>query len=95
MEKRVTQKDKLKGLFLRNPDEWIPLTRILSLYISQFGARLLELRADGMSIDNKLEMVEGAKHSFYRYNKPNESPPYQIKLGSQFWNSGLKSKAGR
>ena len=87
---KVTQRDKLKGLFLRNPDEWIPLTRILSLYISQFGARIKELRTpkneggEGMSIENKLEMVDGVKHSFYRYNKPNVSPPYQMKLGGGF-----------
>ena len=87
---KVTQRDKLKGLFLRNPDEWIPLTRILSLYISQFGARIKELRTpkneggEGMDIENRLEMVDGVKHSFYRYNKPNVSPPYQMKLGGGF-----------
>ena len=87
---KVTQRDKLKGLFLRNPDTWVSLKEIIFLGIAMYPPRIKELRTsrneggEGMSIENKLEMVDGVKHSFYRYNKPNVSPPYQMKLGSNF-----------
>ena len=89
MEK-VTQRDKLKGLFLRNPDTWVSLKEIIYLGIAMSPPRITELRTsrneggEGMSIDNKLEMIDGVKHSFYRYNKPFKSPPSQLKLGSRF-----------
>ncbi len=78
-EKRITQKQRLKGLFLKNPNEWISLKTILSLYISQFGARIFELRGEGMKIENKTELADGQKHSWYKYVKY-ESAKYQATM---------------
>ena len=81
---RNIQKERLRKFFKERPDIWIPLPEILQLLIAQYNSRTHDLRNEGMSIENKLEMVDGVKHSFYRYNKPNVSPPYQMKIGAGF-----------
>jgi hypothetical protein len=65
----MTQKDRIKELFESRVNEWIPLYEILKLHIAQYGARIKELRADGMKIENKWVIVHGEKHSWFRYNK--------------------------
>ena len=64
---RQTQKERLKELFTRQPEEWIPLPTILSMFISQYGARLKELRGEGMNILNKVEWQDGKKKSWFMY----------------------------
>jgi hypothetical protein len=67
----MIQKDKLKNLFKTNPNKWISLPEILSMGIAQYGARILELRREGMNIENKiLEIVDGQKHTAFRYTPP-------------------------
>ena len=63
----MTQRDRLKQFFISRANEWIPLPEILSMYISQYGSRILELRRSGMVIENKWEIIEGVKHSWFRY----------------------------
>ena len=79
MGDRITQKQRLKELFLQNKNEWVSLKTILSLYISQFGARIFELRGEGMKIENKTELVDGRRYSCYKYVKY-ESAPFQDRL---------------
>lgn len=63
---RITQRDRLREVLLAARGDWIPLPQILELKISQFGARLLELRRLGYRIVNRTENVNGKKCSWYR-----------------------------
>jgi hypothetical protein len=63
---RITQRDRLRELLLAAHGGWIPLPQILELKISQFGARLLELRRLGYRIVNRTENVNGKKCSWYK-----------------------------
>lgn len=47
---------------------WVPLPEILALGIAQYGARILELRRLGFTIENRTERIPGARqrHSWFR-----------------------------
>ena len=62
-----TQRDKIKLIFLARPNEWVPLIEILRLGIAQYGARILELRREGMRIENKIKEANGVRYSWFRY----------------------------
>jgi len=64
---RLTQKQRLKVFFASRPNQWIPLYEILNLHISQYNARIYDLRAMGITIENKEEWVNGQKHTWFRY----------------------------
>ena len=61
------QVNRLKYFFQSNPNRWIPLPDILRLGIAQYDSRILDLRRSGLVIENNIEVVNGEKHSFYRY----------------------------
>ena len=46
--------------------DWVPLPRILELRISQYGARIYELRRLGHRIENRSEWRNGKRHSWFR-----------------------------
>lgn len=62
------QRQKIKELLKRRPNKWIPLYEILQLGVAQYNARLFELRHnDNMIIENKTKVINGVKHSWYKY----------------------------
>jgi len=64
----MTQRERIKSLFLNHPYTWIPLPQITGLGIAMYPPRIKELRdLEHMNIRNKLENVNGIKHSFYMY----------------------------
>ena len=64
----MSQKERLKNFFQARPNQWINLPEILNLRISQYGARILELRREGFHIENKIIGVsERQKHTAFRY----------------------------
>ena len=63
---KKTQRERLLELFLSAHGAEVGLPQILSLQISQFGARLKELRALGFNIQNRQEHHGGQTYSFYR-----------------------------
>lgn len=65
--KRPTQKERLRELFERRPNEWISLPDILYMGIAQYGARILELRREGMNIENRVQEINGERHSWFIY----------------------------
>ncbi len=70
VEGRITQRQKLKNLFESQPNQWVSLREIIKLGIAMYPPRIKELRdEEKMDIENKLEVVDGIKHSFYRYTK--------------------------
>jgi hypothetical protein len=65
---RTSQRDKLRLLFEANIGKPIPLPEILSLRISQYGTRILELRRQGYDIRNEtVDVVDGQKHTTFTY----------------------------
>jgi len=73
MSQRKTQRERLLAVLIEARHNWVPLPVILELKISQFGARIKELRGLGFNIRNKTEIVSGVKHSWYRL-EPNSHP---------------------
>lgn len=70
---RATQRELILSMFQRANRAEVPLTAILQLKISQFGARIFELRREGYVIKNRTEHINGAVHSWYRLeSSPNE-----------------------
>jgi hypothetical protein len=69
---RPTQLERLRNLFERREGMWIPLPEILKTGCAQYNVRLMELRNDKhhpMNIVNRIEVIDGVKHSFYRYTQ--------------------------
>lgn len=60
------QKQMIKRLFEERPRQWIPVYEFIQ-YALQYGARILELRREGMRIENKKEKVNGEWHSWYKW----------------------------
>ena len=64
------QRQRIKQLFIDRTGEWIPVPEIFRL-AAQYNARIYELRAEGMDIENKTEIREnGVKYSWYCYTSP-------------------------
>ena len=63
----MTQRDELRQHFQERPYQWIPLYEILRMGIAQYNARILELRREGMKIENKWMMKQCKKHSWFRF----------------------------
>lgn len=66
MSERKSQRAKILAVLLNAKGAWVALSQILDLQISQFGARILELRRQGFMIENEQETVGGQRHSRYR-----------------------------
>jgi hypothetical protein len=61
-----TQRAAILRLLAAANGNWIPLLTILELRISQYGARIFELRGLGHRIENKSEWRSGKRHSWFR-----------------------------
>jgi len=67
LENRPTQTERLVTLLRERSPSWVPLAEILNLRISQYGARVYQARHEwGLNIENRVEIVEGEKHSSFR-----------------------------
>jgi len=66
----MTQKTRLRNLFLKNPNKWVPLYEITNLGIAMYPPRMKEIREDKkfpMKIENKTYFKNGINHSEYMY----------------------------
>jgi len=64
---RKTQRSRILALLIAARGEWVGLPDILEVRISQFGARLYELRHHlRLNIENRTESVDGVRYSWYR-----------------------------
>jgi Helix-turn-helix domain len=59
---RSTQRGRILALLIEARGSWVPLPAILELQISQYGARIFELRRMGFVIENKRD----GEHSWFR-----------------------------
>jgi len=67
LERRPTQTDRIVALLRERSPNWVPLTEILGLRISQYAARIYQARHEwGLNIENRVETVNGKKHSWFR-----------------------------
>ncbi|MFI5090771.1 MAG: helix-turn-helix domain-containing protein [Terriglobales bacterium] len=84
---RQTQRGRILALLIAARGGWVPLPAILDLKISQFGARILELRRSGLRIVNRRERVDGKIHSSYRLEvgptPPTTKPTSPVPSGKQ------------
>ena len=69
----MTQKERMKLFFEFRPNSWIPLYEILDMQprIAKYSARISELRAEGMTIENRWKIVDGVKRSWFKYKPCN------------------------
>lgn len=67
---RATQRERLLHLLVEYDGRWVPLPSILELGIAQYNSRLFELRRDGHNIENRIEVIDGTRHSWYRLVRP-------------------------
>lgn len=74
-DSRATQRGRILELLTSADGAWVPLPKILELKISQFGARILELRRSGLNIRNRTEIIDGRRHSWYRIELREQSAP--------------------
>lgn len=63
---RKNQRDRILALLIEARGQWVPLPQILDLKISQFGARIKELRGLGFKIRNRVEVRDRQRRSWYR-----------------------------
>lgn len=59
-------REKIRRLLERSRGSWISLREILRLGVAQYNARILELRKEGLAIENKTEWLNGKKISWFR-----------------------------
>ncbi len=73
--KSTAQRARILALLVNARGRWVPLPEILELHISQFGARIFELRRTGFQIENKIERDDsGVVHSWYRLLRSASAP---------------------
>lgn len=72
------QQTRILNLLAAANGGWVGLPAILDLRISQYAARVCELRRQGYNIENRTEQhAEGVRHSWYRLVSAPATPAAQ------------------
>ena len=70
------QSKKILALLRAVNGAWVPLPEILALGIAQYNARIWELRKQGFTIENRTEVIDDVRHSWFRLvSSPAPEPP--------------------
>ena len=73
--KSKTQSAAILRLLVDAKGEWVPLPKIMEC-AAQYNARIFELRRDGFTIENRTEVIDEVKHSWFRIvHAPAAQPP--------------------
>ena len=81
---KLSQRARILHLLLSAPE--VALPAILDLRVSQYNARINELRGLGFDIRNRTQRIEGVVHSWYALNfEPRHDPPASPNSGSGDW----------
>jgi len=64
-----TQRDRVLELLRASGGAWVPAPELARIAL-QYGTRILELRRLGHRIENRTEMVNGSRHSWFRLVTP-------------------------
>ena len=62
---RGAQRSKILELLISAHGDWVPLPKIREC-ASQYNARIFELRRFGFEITNRMQDVNGSRHSWFR-----------------------------
>lgn len=66
--KKKSKKELVREVFKANPGRWISSVYLATRARSfRYGARIAELRQEGMEIVTKIEHVDGDVHSSYKF----------------------------
>ena len=65
VKQRQTQRDRIFRLLQSRAGQWIPSYELAAIAL-QYGARVLELRRIGHTIENKAQHVNGQVHGAFR-----------------------------
>ncbi|MGH9492916.1 MAG: hypothetical protein ACRD2K_05395 [Terriglobales bacterium] len=76
------QQVKIYTVLALRAGQWVPLPELLSIGVAQYNARILELRRQGLTIENKTAVVNGQRHSWFRLI-PRPPRPVQMALVSE------------
>lgn len=68
-----TQRARILRLLIDARGAWVPLPEIMAC-AAQYNARILELRRLGFDIENRTEIVDGVRHSWFRLRAKSASP---------------------
>jgi len=69
------QSERILALVQADRGAWVPLPETIAC-AAQYNARVLELRRRGFNIENRMERVDGARHSWFRFvSSPPTTPP--------------------
>jgi hypothetical protein len=60
-----TQRAAILRLLIDAHGAWVPLPEIMAC-AAQYNARIFELRKIGFTVENKNEVVDGVRHSWFR-----------------------------
>jgi len=95
---RKTQRQRLFDLL--SCRQWISLAQILDLRVSQYSARIHELRKAGCEIENRTEWRNGELHSWFRLisapvTLPNPSPSSEPKPEGTLFDLGQAERSYR
>lgn len=79
LENNATQTAKIVEFLRSYKGQWVPLPEILALRISQYSARIYEARHRwGLKIENRVETINGQKHSWFRLIEPSQDVPRHV-----------------
>jgi hypothetical protein len=72
----ASQTARIVELLRSRHGAWVPLPEILDLRIAQFSARIHHARhVLGLRIENRTEMIDGVRHSWFRLVEPASVAP--------------------
>lgn len=60
------QQQKIYDLLRQHTNAWVSLPSLMALGVAQYNSRILDLRRMGYIIENRTQVVNGVKHSWYR-----------------------------
>jgi hypothetical protein len=68
-----TQCSRILQVLVDARGAWVPLPSITKL-AAQYSARIWTLRRDGHAIENRTQMIDGERHSWFRLPVPPPKP---------------------
>jgi hypothetical protein len=77
--RRSAQEDRILAVLKSRGAEWTPAPGLAEISL-QYCARVCSLRAQGIAVENRIEIQGGMKRGFYRLAPPSTPHPAAIKL---------------
>ena len=81
---RQTQRDRILRLLIDARGAWVPLPEIMAC-AAQYNARIFELRKQSFTIENRTEVIDDVRHSWFRLVDSPAAPSPATSKPSQNW----------